>query len=356
VVSELAEDQREPGSVVPADWVSLPARPATPLNAVAKRALLAVGLLALTAVIVYLGRDGYQDGAHPGQPLSVLAAIYYSAVTLSTTGYGDIVPVTDTARLVQTVLITPIRVVFLIVLVGTTLEVLTERTRMHWRITRWRSKMAGHVIVIGFGSKGRAVARTLNESGTPRESIVVIDSSAEAVAEANSGGLVAVTGDGTRRAVLEQAETQRASQVVIAVHRDDTAVLIALTARQLNPSVTIVAAVRERENQALLRQSGADHVVMSSDAAGQMLAISALRPAAGRVVADLLDHGSGLDLVERSPGEAEVGGAARDAAGTVIAVVREGQILAPDHPAAARLASGDRLILISSRDRSPTTG
>jgi voltage-gated potassium channel len=356
VVSELAEDQREPGPVVRADGVSLPARPATPLKAVARRALLAVGLLALTAVIVYLGRDGYRDGAHPGQPLSILAAIYYSAVTLSTTGYGDIVPVTDTARLVQTVLITPIRVVFLIVLVGTTLEVLTERTRMHWRITRWRSKMAGHVIVIGFGSKGHAVARTLSESGTPRESIVVVDSSAEAIAEANSGGLVAVTGDGTRRAVLEQAEIQRASQVVIAVHRDDTAVLIALTARQLNPTVTIVAAVRERENQALLRQSGADHVVMSSDAAGQMLAISALRPAAGRVVADLLDHGSGLDLVERPAAEAEVGAAARDAAGTVIAVIREGRILAPDHPAVARLASGDRLILISSRDPSPTNG
>jgi voltage-gated potassium channel len=356
VVSELAEDQREPGPVVRADWVSLPARPATPLKAVARRALLAVGLLALTAVIVYLGRDGYRDGAHPGQPLSILAAIYYSAVTLSTTGYGDIVPVTDTARLVQTVLITPIRVVFLIVLVGTTLEVLTERTRMHWRITRWRSKMAGHVIVIGFGSKGHAVARTLSESGTPRESIVVVDSSAEAIAEANSGGLVAVTGDGTRRAVLEQAEIQRASQVVIAVHRDDTAVLIALTARQLNSTVTIVAAVRERENQALLRQSGADHVVMSSDAAGQMLAISALRPAAGRVVADLLDHGSGLDLVERPAAEAEIGATARDAAGTVIAVIREGRILAPDHPAVARLASGDRLILISSRDPSPTNG
>jgi voltage-gated potassium channel len=356
VVSELAEDQREPGPVVRADWVSLPARPATPLKAVARRALLAVGLLALTAVIVYLGRDGYRDGAHPGQPLSILAAIYYSAVTLSTTGYGDIVPVTDTARLIQTVLITPIRVVFLIVLVGTTLEVLTERTRMHWRITRWRSKMAGHVIVIGFGSKGHAVARTLSESGTPRESIVVVDSSAEAIAEANSGGLVAVTGDGTRRAVLEQAEIQRASQVVIAVHRDDTAVLIALTARQLNPTVTIVAAVRERENQALLRQSGADHVVMSSDAAGQMLAISALRPAAGRVVADLLDHGSGLDLVERPAAEAEIGAAARDADGTVIAVIREGRILAPDHPAVARLASGDRLILISSRDPSPTNG
>jgi voltage-gated potassium channel len=55
--------------------------------------LLAVGLLVLAAVIVYLGRRGYRDTAHPGQPLSVLASVYYATVTLSTTGYGDIVPV-----------------------------------------------------------------------------------------------------------------------------------------------------------------------------------------------------------------------------------------------------------------------
>ena len=69
-------------------------------------------LLALSSLIVYLGRDGYRDAAHPGQPLSPLASVYYATVTLSTTGYGDIVPVSDTARLINTVLITPIRVAF----------------------------------------------------------------------------------------------------------------------------------------------------------------------------------------------------------------------------------------------------
>ena len=110
--------------------------------------LLAVGLLVVSAVIVYLGRSGYRDAAHPGQPLSVLASVYYATVTLLTTGYGDIVPVSDTARLVNTVLITPIRVIFLIVLVGTTLEVLTERTRTNWRVARWRTKVTGQVVVV----------------------------------------------------------------------------------------------------------------------------------------------------------------------------------------------------------------
>jgi voltage-gated potassium channel len=241
-------------------------------------------------------------------------------------------------------------VIFLIVLVGTTLEVLTERTRTNWRITRWRAKVTDHVVVVGYGSKGRAVIRTLAESGVRKTAVVVIDALAEMVAEANEAGLAAVRGDGTRSEVLRRAEISAARQVVIAVHRDDTAVLVALTARQLNPTATIVAAVREEENRELLRESGADHVVVSSDAAGQMLAISTIRPAAAKVIADLLDHGRGLDLVERPVGAAEVGASAREAAGAVIAVIRGGEVLASDDPRAARLVEGDQLILVSSRD------
>lgn len=331
--------------------VSLPTRVVSPLAAVTRRMLLAAGLLVLATVIIYWGRYGYRDAAYPGQPLSVLACFYYSTVTLSTTGFGDIVPVTATARLVNTVVITPLRVMFLIVLVGTTLEVMAERTRANWRIGRWRSRMAGQTVVIGYGTKGRSAIRTLGQSGVPGDSIVVVDLSAEAVAEANLAGLAAVCGDGTRSSILSQAETGNAAKVVIAVSRDDSAALITLTARQLNPSAVIVAAVREQENRQLLRQSGADHVIVSLDTAGQLLAFSTVRPAAGLVIADLLEHGRGLDLTERAVAGSEAGRPLRDAAGTVIAVVRGDEVLAPTDPRAAQLCVADRLILVSSRDR-----
>ena len=341
---------REAGDAPATGAISLPSRSVSLQSAVTRRMLLAAGLLALCTLIVYLGRRGYHDNAHPGRPLSLLASVYYAAVTMSTTGYGDIVPVTDTARLVNTVVITPLRVIFLIVLVGTTLEVLTERTRRNWRNARWRSKVSGHAIVVGYGTKGRSVIATLRESGMPVTSIVVIDTAAEAVAEANAAGLAAVVGDATRRDVLARAEASRAAQVTIAVNRDDTAVLIVLTARQVNPGALIVAAVRERENEDLLRQSGADQVVVSSDAAGRLLGISTIRPSAARVLADLLDRGRSLDLTERAVDQAEVGRGARDAAGAVIAVLRGEHLLAADDPEAGRLQAGDRLILIASAD------
>ena len=342
-------------SAVVTGTLSFPSRPTSSLAEVTKRVLLAAGLLALSSVIVYVDRHGYRDAAHPGKPLSVVGSIYYATVTLSTIGYGDIVPVTTAARLVNTVVITPMRLVFLVILVGTTVQVLTRQTRANWQINRWRSTMTDHTIVVGYGTKGRSAVRTLRESGTARQSIVVVDLQPDAAADANADGLVAVTGDGTRREVLSRAEIGSARQVVIAVNRDDTAVLITLTARQLNPDVVIVAAVREEENQDLLRLSGANQVVVSSGAAGQLLAISAVRPAAGRVIGDLLDRGRGLDLVERPVAAAEVGSPARDADGTVIALVRGDDVLPADHPAARRLAGGDRLILVSSRPW-PVTG
>lgn len=327
--------------------VSLPSRRPSPLAAVGRRAAIAAALLVICTVIVYLGRYGYKDYARPGQPLDFLGAAYYSAVTLSTTGYGDIVPVSSSARLVNTLVITPIRVVFLIVLIGTTLEVLTERTRAGWRVARWRSKMAGHTVVVGYGTKGRSALASLREAGLRSTSLVIVDVAPHVIAESNRTGLAGVTGDATRRDVLADAQVETAERLVIAVGRDDTAVLITLTARQLNPGLTIIAAVRESENEPLLRQSGADQVVVSSEAAGLLLGLATIDPAAGQVMAQLLDRGRGLDLTEREAAPAELGRPPRDACAGAIALLRAGQVLSLDDPGANALEEGDRLVLLS---------
>ncbi|HUD78275.1 MAG TPA: potassium channel family protein [Streptosporangiaceae bacterium] len=328
--------------------VWLPSRSRTPLGAVMIRAALALALLLLSTVIVYAGRAGYRDAAAPGQPLGLLGALYYSAVTLSTTGYGDIVPVSATARLVNTLILTPIRVVFLILLIGTTLEVLAERTRALWRVSRWRSKMAGHTVVAGYGTKGRSVLTTLRDAGVPATSVVVVDILPHVVAEANQAGVAGVTGDATRRQVLASAEIAMAARLVIAVDRDDTAVLIALTARQLCPAVQIVAAVRESENEPLLRQSGASQVVVSSAAAGRLLGLATIEPGAGQVMTQLLSRGQGIELTERPVQAAELGRPARDACAGVVAVLRDGSVLALDDPQAGTVQTGDRLVVVGA--------
>jgi voltage-gated potassium channel len=333
--------------------VRLPSRRPSPLAAVLRRAAIAAALLVIATLIVYLGRDGYKDAARPGQPLNFLGAAYYSAVTLSTTGYGDIVPVSSLARLVNTVIITPIRVVFLIVLIGTTLEVLTERTRTSWRIARWRSKMAGHTVVVGYGTKGRSALKTLREAGVGVSSLVVVDCVPQVIAESNRAGLAGVTGDATRRSVLSDAQIETAHRMIIAVSRDDTAVLIALTARQLSPGLTIIAAVRESENEPLVRQSGADHVVLSSDAAGRLLGLSTIDPRASLVMNELLDRSRGLDLTERLATPAELGRPASEACTDAIALLRAGRVMSLHDPGARAIQDGDRLVLLAGAPLAP---
>jgi voltage-gated potassium channel len=337
-----------PGHDPSVSAVCVPARRYSPATAVLSRAALGCGLLVVSTLIVYVGRSGYKDTAEPGQPLTFLACLYYATVTLSTTGYGDIVPVTASARLVNIVLITPIRVIFLIVLIGTTLEVLTERTRLSWRISRWRSRVHGHTVVVGYGTKGRSALTTLREAGTPRDMLVVVDSSEQALAGANRAGLVGVTGDATRREVLASAQIESARRLVIAVGRDDTAVLIALTGRQLSPTVQIIASVRESENEPLLRQSGADQVVVSSDAAGRLLGLSTMDAGVGQVLAELLDRGQGLDLTERPAAAGEIGRPARQVAAAAVAVLRAGLVVAIDDPRADALEPGDRIVLVEA--------
>jgi voltage-gated potassium channel len=109
---------------------------------------MALACMAATVAIVYADRGGYHDNADG--TVSFLDSVYYATVTLSTTGYGDIVPYSASARLSNVLLVTPLRVLFLIILVGTTLEVLTERTREQYRQQRWRSAVRDHTVIVGY--------------------------------------------------------------------------------------------------------------------------------------------------------------------------------------------------------------
>ncbi|HEY1968583.1 MAG TPA: potassium channel family protein, partial [Pseudonocardia sp.] len=122
----------------------MPERRLSPIAAITRRIGAALLILAITVVVVYLGRDGYRDVN--GDGLSLLDAVYYATVSLSTTGYGDITPVTEQARLINILVLTPLRLLFLIVLVGTTLELLTERSRQAFTVQRWRSRVHDHVV------------------------------------------------------------------------------------------------------------------------------------------------------------------------------------------------------------------
>ena len=151
----------------------------------------------------------------------------------------------------------PAGVLFLVILVSTTLEVLAERTRTVYREKLWRRTLQDHTIVCGYGVKGRAAIETLRAHGVAPDAIVVIDGRARRRSRRRAGPATpAIVGDASASTDARGGRGRaRPPRSIVAPDRDDSAVLITLTARELNPRARIVASVREEENAHLLRRA-----------------------------------------------------------------------------------------------------
>jgi voltage-gated potassium channel len=330
------------------DILRIPEPFVSPTERIVRRIIYATLALFAAVMIVYLDRDGYRDAQE--NPLSFLDCLYYATVSLSTTGYGDITPLTPEARLINVLVITPLRVAFLIVLIGTTVETLTSQSRQALKIQRWRSRVRNHTVVIGYGTKGRtAVAAMVGDEVAPGD-IVVVDESASALERAKSAGLVTVHGDATKSEVLRLASAQHARSIIVATDDDASAVLVTLTAREIAPNAKIIAAAREAENQHLLKQSGADSTVVSSETAGRLLGIATQTPSVVEMMEDLLTPDAGFAIAEREVTPKEIGGSPRHLHDIVLGVVRDGRLVRVDDPQVDAVEAGDRLLYIRSAD------
>ncbi len=328
------------------DHLHIPEKFVSPGRRIARRLFYALAALFAAVLIVYLDRDGYRDVRET--PLTFLDCFYYATVSLSTTGYGDITPYTETARLINVLVITPLRVAFLIVLVGTTVETLTTASRQALKIQRWRNSVRNHTVVIGYGTKGRTAVAAMIGDGTAPADIVVVDTDQPSLDRANAAGLVTVRGDANKSDVLRLAGAQHAHSIIVATNSDPTAVLVTLTARELAPKAKIIASVREAENQHLLRQSGADSVVVSSETAGRLLGIATSTPSVVEMIEDLLTPDAGFAIAEREVETKEVGGSPRHLPDIVLGVVRDGKLMRVDAPEVDALESTDRLLYVRS--------
>jgi len=330
------------------EYLHIPEKFVSPGNRIARRLLYALGALFAAVFIVYLDRDGYRDVTE--KPLSFLDCFYYATVSLSTTGYGDITPFTERARLINVLVITPLRVAFLIVLIGTTVESLTEASRQTLKIQRWRKRVRNHTVVVGYGTKGRAAVAAMIGDGVAPADIVVVDTDQTLLDRASASGLVTVRGDANRSDVLRLAGAQHAKAVVVATNSDPTSVLVTLTARELAPKATIIASVREGENRHLLLQSGADSVVVSSETAGRLLGLATSKPTVVEMIEDLLTPDAGLAIAEREVESKEVGGSPRHLPDIVLGVLRDKKLLRLDDSRVDALEKGDRLLYVRNAD------
>lgn len=319
-------------------------------QSLAFRGLLVLAMLGIALLGHWLDRGGLRDTVD-GQ-VSFVDILYFTTVTITTVGYGDIVPVTDRARMFDTFVVTPIRVFVWLIFLGTAY---TFVLRHSWE--RMKSKMAfaglrGHNIVCGFGHGGEAAVRELIRQGTDPSSILVIDPNQQRIDLATELGATGLVGDATLRPTLEAAAVTRCAAILVSPGRDDTAALIVLSARQVNPEVPISVSVRAVDNEELLHQAGATIVINPVTFGGHLLARGASNRDAVAYLQDLVSANGHVFLRERVASASEIGKPLHTLDHMVgLRILRGGTIIdaVDDHDVV--VVANDRLLEIVSADR-----
>ncbi len=311
------------------------------------RAGLVLLLIAAVFTVFLLDRSGLQDNIDGN--VSVIDVLYFTMITITTVGYGDIVPVSDQARLIDAFFVTPVRIFVWFIFLGTAYQFIIQRFIEELRMTRLQRQLQGHVVLCGFGHSGSIAAAELLLRGWEPGEIVVIDADAKEVQRAADRGFVGLHGDASSEELLKVAAVDRADSVIVSVGRDDTTVLIVLTIREIAKQVRIVACVGEQENVKLVRAGGADVIVSPPRFGGYLMADAVESSATVEFVAEALTFRGGFQLHERDPSDEEIGRVARDLRGSLIVELRRGgrRIGTWTDPALV-IEPGDRLLVIDS--------
>ena len=234
--------------------------------------LLGLTLIASVAYCVLLG-VGPVDG------------FYQASTTLSTVGFREVRPFDNRTKLFTSVLILlgVGTVFYTITLLAATVVEGDLRRNFRRRVTRRRMEgMEKHHVICGFGRVGEAIAR---EFLNRRVEFVVIDADREALDRAEAIGCHALQGDATGEEVLRRAGADRARCLLAATDSDPKNIYITLTAKNLNPSIYVIARSAGAVSEEKLRLAGADRVVSPYAIGGRRMVLSALQP----MITDFID-------------------------------------------------------------------
>jgi len=250
------------------------------------RLWLALGLLVFSFAVGVAGFMGIEN--YP-----FIDAFYMTVITASTVGFGEVHPLSDVGRIfVSFYILFNLLVVAYLVSVLTT-YIFDGELRHLFRMIRADQEIKSfrdHVIVCGLGRNGYKAYDELRHSGAQA---VVVEQNQALLAAANEAGhkIPVVLGDATTEITLRQAGIEHARALITALPKDADNVFVALTARELNPHLVIIARASARSSVSKLISAGANSVVMPDEIGGSHMANLIIRPE----VIKFLDMISGLD-------------------------------------------------------------
>ncbi len=306
---------------------------------------LIIGMVAIVLIVHWVERDGLKDNLD--NQISFIDVLYFTTVTVTTVGYGDIVPVSDGTRLFETFIVTPIRIFVWLVFLGTAYHFVFRNTWHRWRMARIQQQLRGHTVLLGFGTSGSEAARELVARGVDPADMVVVDRDEGAIAMAEAAGFNVLVGDATRDHIQADVKVGSARAIIISAGRDDTSILMTLTARHLAPDVPISVVVRATDNELLATQAGATTVINPASFAGLLLAGSSQGFHIADYLADLASTDGRVKLGERDVMPDEIGRPlSAITSGLGVRIYRRGKPYGFDEPEAMLLQPGDCVVEI----------
>ncbi len=300
-------------------------------------------LVAMMGVVLLAGTVGM----HEAQGTSYFDSFYWTVVTISTIGYGDIVPTTFWARILF----------FFVVFVGigTFATALTEIATyfMEQKLLQMRglhrARMNEHAIIVGYDESTEELVRQLKDRGL--ESIVV-DKDLDAAA-LHTKGIAAISGDPHTAETLERAGVKTANALVVPSLGDESAVMVALKAKELNPNVRVVATCARREDYDIMQRAKIDVVVPMARLLGEVLAEAVNESRIVDFLLDVFEKEGGIDLDEIPVDRATTVGALPVKPGSKPIVVYRKGVPLTDFRADTPLAPGDLVIAIYAHPAPP---
>lgn len=316
----------------------------------ARRFALTGGLVLFT---VLFGATGFV--LVEGYPL--FDAFYMTLITISTVGYQELHPLSHAGRIFNSFLIL-FGVSVMFVAVGAVTQTIIElELRDHFgkrRSKRVIDKLQNHFIVCGYGRVGRNASLELQRAGAP---FVLLDRNETRVQQAQQAGMNAILADATRDESLRNAGIERASGLVSALATDADNLFVILSAKTLNPALTVVTRASEEEAEQKLRRAGADTVFAPFSMAGHRLAHALLRPhvltflesATGAMGLDVsieqVQVAAGTEVVSKSLRDLQV---RREMGVIVLAISKPGGKMIFNPPADTEIGAGDYLIVMGA--------
>jgi voltage-gated potassium channel len=211
---------------------------------------------------------------------SFIDALYMTVISITTTGYTEVRPLSATGRTFTVILLISSFTTFAYALALITRYIASGELTQYFKLRKMANQMdtiSGHVILCGLGRSGHEAAITLKQHKVP---FVVIEQNEERIRayEAKDSSLLYVMGSATEDETLLRAGIKRAKALLTALPADADNVFIVLSARSLNDKLTIISRASQHSAHSKLRKAGADNIVMPDKIGGAHMASIVSRP------------------------------------------------------------------------------